>query len=367
MGNNRPAALARTTYPTVLTGRAAITGTSGTWVNVTPSYLVLDATSFGTDNYGVQDVWADPRHPGHFYAWTCYQGLLRSTDYALTWQKQNTTGDILDGGKNWGSAISADGRRQYNTCGNNANGSPVYRLTVQRSVDDGKTWASSASLGFDPYMVSVDPADALHVVCTMHDDNQLYESLDGGVTWAAMGAISGGGNTIDVSAYVHFVTSSVVLVVAQVGGSSTQIGTFRGVKSGGSWTWTRTHATASHEHGSNQIFNDTVFGALYLPHETGILRSTDVGLNWASVSSNGCDAIVATDSTLYGMRSFPVNSGSVDPKFQTAARATGTSWSTPTIPSGMNNGPKRMAVGTDGVRWVIVGGHWIDGIWIYTE
>src|SRR6185436_21168017 len=67
-------------------------GTPGVWQDVTPAGINLAPGASGggfPDNYGVQDIVADPVRPADLYAFVCYQGVWRSTDYGVTWQQAN--------------------------------------------------------------------------------------------------------------------------------------------------------------------------------------------------------------------------------------------------------------------------------------
>src|SRR5476651_1492449 len=70
-----------------VTAHAAL---AGTWTNVTPAAIDLDAASFNHDNFGVQDVLVDPARPSHLYAFTCFQGVWKSADYGVNWVKINS-------------------------------------------------------------------------------------------------------------------------------------------------------------------------------------------------------------------------------------------------------------------------------------
>ena len=45
----------------------------------------------------------------------------------------------------------------------------------------------------------------------------------------------------------------------------------------------------------------------------------------------------------------------------------GRSWSEVATPEGMTNGQRSAAVTFDGSRYVVIGGHWLAGIWRYVE
>ena len=104
---SKPAAPVATSF-----GKA--NGTVGVWQNVTPAGL--DMSPSLSDNFGAQDVLADPVRPSDLYAFVCHQGVWKSTDYGETWAKVNTgaNGDVIDSGKPWGSGIDSSWCRDPN-------------------------------------------------------------------------------------------------------------------------------------------------------------------------------------------------------------------------------------------------------------
>jgi len=64
------------TFPqtALLATASADAGTLGTCTDVTPAGIDLDGAAFDGDNFGVQDVLADPARPSDLYAFTCHQG-----------------------------------------------------------------------------------------------------------------------------------------------------------------------------------------------------------------------------------------------------------------------------------------------------
>jgi hypothetical protein len=378
MGLNTPCSVDRVTLGVSfkVAPPQTITGTAGVWTNVTPAGINLTAGYSQTvvpgnvdDNYGVQDVLQDPANPSHFYAFVCYQGCWKSTNYGLTWTKVSGT-SVLDGGKNWGSGIAPDGSYMLNTCGNNFSGSPEVRRSFQRSTNGGVTWVQSADVGGDPYNVTVSPFDNTRVIAATHDNNHLLESTDSGVTWTDHGTVNA---AIVHSGYVHYMhNSDTVLYVGQDGEN-----TYRGTKSAGTWTWTQVTDLndAGHYHGTHQIFHDAVNGAFFHTagggSTEGIFKSTNNGVNWTRVySTTEQTTLTGTPTMLYSMFAGPINGGSLNSNYTTATRNPGTSWAVSTDLSqtvGMNNGAKRIAVGTDGSRHVLVAGCWCAGIWRYIE
>jgi hypothetical protein len=341
-----------------------IQGTSGVWTNVTPGGIDLDPTSNSNDTFGIQDILADPVTSGVFYAFTCYNGLWRSTDYGETWTRRSTVGDGIDFGKAWGGAIAPDGTI-YTTLGNSFQGSPEGRKCVFKSTDGGINFTRSSNTTKDPYNISLDPNDPTISLCGTHDDDSVLESTDSGASYSVVLDIGTGGT----GGYVQHLSSTKAIYVGQ---DSDDV--YLMTKSG---TWSSaaiaTLANAGHGHGAYQGYLDPTTQRYY--HPSGSNTGNDgiwTGESpWTSFtqrySTSGESAIIATASTLYAMFSFPSGGGATNPRFTTDARSDGTTWAAPTDPTGLDNGAKRFAVGTDGVRWVVIGGMWNHGIWRYVE
>ena len=141
--------------------------------------------------------------------------------------------------------------------------------------------------------------------------------------------------------------------------------TWRGVKNHGAWLWSKV-SRQYHGQGGHQPFIDRTNGLIYNPGHFGIERSGDSGLTWTMVSTTPADVVVGTPGMLYAGCSYPVESP-YDPRFQHARRSSGTSWSPDPIPKGMANGPKRIAITTDGRHQILLSGNWLAGIWRFVE
>lgn len=349
----------------------AIQGESGVWVNATPAALNLAG---GGDRFGVQDVLVHPTSKHIAWVFTCYEGCWKSTDYGATWAKVSGT-SILDGGKNWSSALSKNGDYLLNSCGNNfstgGSGSAAeIRLTVQRSTDDGATWVKSESLGRAVYCVRASPFDNLRAMaCSKDEPSHFFESLDGGQTWTDHGDF---GASL-ASAYVCYLhNSDTVLFIGQDGGNA-----FRLTKADGVWSGAQVADLngVGHYHGMLEIVYDAAQGAFWLPAAgggaDGIYKSTSNGVNWTRVySTTGANVMAKTATRLYAMFGAPLNGGTWDSKFTSAALNPGTSFAAPVDPNalyGMTNGPKGIGVTTDGTRHRLIAGAWTAGVWTYLE
>jgi hypothetical protein len=361
---------------------------SGVWINVTPSAVNLTPNySCSTCNYGVQDIVTDPARPNDLYAFICYQGVWKSTDYGQTWAKVSTgtNGSTLDKGRPWTAAIDPNVRRDPSTPPTLWTVSGYGTLPgVYRSTDGGVNWThytlgnttALAAEGFsqaadDAYSLDVDPNDSNHIISGFHQAPGVSESTDGGQTWTTITVPS----NIGQSLYVFFIntgnaatTRTTWLTVAQWNNNVN--GIWRTTNSGGSWT--QVQGKLEHLHGGSQIFQDGN-GGIYASGEgtpQGVWRSTDYGVTWVAASANNVlqNAVFGTPTTIYAMSS-GATQGTQPLHDQKAAIGNGASWSdwTPTSPSGMTNGPKRVAVTFDGTHHIMVSGNWLAGIWRYIE
>ncbi len=350
------------------------------WSDVTPSAINLDGASFNNDNYGVQDVVVDPARPSDLYAFTCFQGVWKSTDFGVTWTKINTGtgGGSLDQGKLWTAAIDPNAQRDpsapptlWTATGDSAAG-------VWKSTDGGVSWiahavnnataaqaSNNAYFGNDVYALDIDPGNSFHLIAGFHGYPGISESTDGGSTWTTIPVPAGIGSSV----YPFFVhtgiasaTSATWLTQAQW--DSNANGIWRTNDAGA--TWTHVAPTLEHKHGSTQFFQ-LGNGIVYAPsvNPNGIFRSTDSGSTWTPVSTSLANAVFGTPNNLYSMDSFASNAA-YDPNVQSSSNA-GKAWTAMSIVPAMTNGAKRAAVTYDGSHYIIVSGNWLGGIWRYVE
>ena len=353
----------------------------GAWVNVTPSGVRLDFNYPATaDNYGVLDVVVDPVRPPDLYAFICYQGVWKSTDYGLTWKKidTGTNSSHIDSGRPWTAAIDPNPNRDPMTP------PTIYtvdgygnQLGVYKSVDGGINWSyyavnnTQGTKSSDVYSLDIDPYNSAHLIAGFHDVG-LSESKDGGQTWTTIPVPSNFG----ISVYAWFVqsgsaatTSGTWLTQAQWN-KNTQ-GMWRTTNSGA--TWTQVQSSLEHIHGSAQIYQDG-HGVIYASGNAGqsgdIFRSTDYGQTWTAAKSNKVaqNGVFGTPNYIYATYSYAISSNNAQ-HLQRSPASDGINWSdwVPTQPPGMTNGAKRAAVTFDGKHYVIVTGSWDAGIWRYVE
>ncbi len=345
-------------------------GKPGEWVNVTPAAIKLGQNDVGgMDNYGVQDVLADPARPGELYAFVCYQGVWRTTDYGTTWTQVY---DAENWGKPWGTAIDPNPKRDPTTAPTLYAG-VSGALGFLKSTDFGKTWSQTKipeSFGDghyqEVYSVDVDPYDVDHVLIGFHEAGDIAESVDGGKMWKKH-ATTGGGS----SYYPFFVdtgdaatTAKTWLVIPQ---EQSQANTLHTTDGGAKFT---DLGKFQHHHGSAQIHSvpgGPVFMAAMQP--SGIFKSSDRGATWDSVSELSDGVVTATDKTLYASvgRGWGKPEEPLEAQMATAPLEGGTNWTAMASPDGMVDGSKRIAVTKDKQHNIVVAGNWHAGIWRYIE
>ncbi|MBW8886381.1 MAG: exo-alpha-sialidase [Fibrobacteres bacterium] len=355
-----------------------LTVETGVWTNVTPAGFTLDFDFHGTSqNFGAMDVLADPVRPNDVYAFSCYQGVWKSTNAGVNWTKITATG-VMDAGRAWGECIDLNPNRDPNT--------PPTMWACQgygvsgifKSTDGGVTWANYAipfggNANSDPYSPQVDPFDANHLITGIHEQSGVAESVDGGVTWHdASGDMNGG-----ISWYPFFIntgsaatTRTTWIAIAQVQDGSA--GTVRTTDGGTHWTKVSSN---EHAHGGTQIYQAGAGGVVYISGDNakegkGISRSTDLGATWTHVGQDlSGGSVYGTPNHVYSSCNGATNAYQ-NPYFQ-VGDSNGQSfvWATSAVPAGMTNGPKVTAVTYDASigKYVLVGGSWSAGIWRYIE
>lgn len=354
----------------------------GQWIDVTPAGLNLVQT-FHDDNFGAQDVVADPMRPNELYAFVCYQGVWKSTDYGMTWTGPINTGNggsMVTQGKPWTAAIDNSPRDPS---------TPPTLWTaaaaqgVLKSTDGGVSWTAhlthnqaaleggGAANGNDAYAFDVDPYDHLHMLTGFHNTG-LSESTDGGETWSDITLPANGG----ISIYPFFIDT---------GEATTTRGNWLTIPmddsqpppnhagaehtTDGGKTWTRLGEYA-HAHGSSQLFNaggGVAYMAVPDNPSPGVFKTTDSGTTWTRVSSAQENGVMGTTTALYASWGWADTGPWNHQDLQSASLSADTSWTPIPAPQAMIEGWKRLSVTFDGKHHILVGGFWLAGIWRYVE
>ena len=362
---------------------------AGKWINVTPAGISLSPnsdTAGANNNFGAQQVVADSANPGTFLVTFTYQGVWKSVDFGATWTRLTSGTDAMDNGRP-SMEIAPDGSYilSTNLYPNSpfANGCWKSVAAADASQPElGKAWRLINVPGVpngDMGAYAIDALDKTHAVGQSHTGTgNFYESTDSGETWAAVKV-----PTQDSPARLHLIDSTTVLAVYDWGsGTNPRLGK----KSGTSWTWTEVFtkdesgaavAGQTSFHSDQQIFVDRVNqvngkNVVYFGGPEGVQRSTDNGASWTKLNTplHASQGIVATAKNIYSTEAFANNTDGFDPLFMVSPRnpgSPGSTWKAPATPAAMHNGWLKAAVATDGSHYVIVGGMWNSGLWIYIE
>jgi hypothetical protein len=349
--------------------------TTGTWTNVTPS---VDLINGSCGNYGTQTVQADTANPGALYAQFNCQGIWKSTDYGLTWSGPiNSTasgGAVSDcaGGITVSPVGAGVAPIIYEACiRGNMNG-------LWKSTDGGVNWTHYA-IGTltrqDFYPPVIDPYDANHLLMGGHEHDDMVQSTDAGLTWQSVtldsGMLQNGGTGLPffIDTGVASTTRTTWLWIGQ---QDYNKGTWRTANGGTNWTQVDNNV---HPLGAAQVYQPDTSGILFMAGQNsslgaGVLRSIDFGGTWAHVGQTGNPetAVVGTSKDVYAMYGAPVGpTGSDNPAFEVASQPGTATWTSPSIPSALNQGTAQFAVVNDGTHNILVGAMWNNGVWRYVE
>lgn len=337
---------------------------TGVWTNVTPAGV--DPVS--CTNAGARTVQADPAHASNLYTeFDCY-GIWKSVDYGLTWTGPLNTGSnsTLVGDCEGGISIAP---------GSTATPPTIYLGCIRRSgvgfwksTDGGVNWTNynvaPGGSRQDYLSPSIDPYDVNHLVMTGHEFDSTVESTDGGLTWTAVplnsGMLQSGG-----SSFIFFLNTGSSTTTRTtwlwLGGS---VGTWRTTNSGTTWTQVDNNRAPS---GSAQIYQPDTSGIVFMAglgsaSGDGVVRSTNYGVTWAHVGLNNGESIV--DGTVKNV--YALYGQSPTPNYELAVQPGTGTWTSPTLPSGLNNGAQ-FAIVNNGSKNVLVGAMWQNGMWRYIE
>jgi hypothetical protein len=354
-------------------------GTPGVWQNVTdPTRMNMDPQSNPDGNYGAISIMLDPVRPSDLYATICYQGLWKSTDYGVTWDKISTgiNGNMLDLGRA-SMVIDPNPNRDPNTPPRFFTNS-LYGGIAQglwKSTNGGKDWTYiwnvvkaadgvtdiKQAVGSDVSVPVVDPSDGQHLILSMHGSvgygDHIFESVDGGATWIDKGPTG-------MSFLSVFLIDRTTWLVQ--GDYFSSGNTLKTSNSGASW---EVSGPMGHAHGGASLLN-LGNGELYLGGigvNQGIFHSLNSGDSWVRVpNSTDTSAMVATASRIYTSYGWAYFKDPISPVLGHVDR-TGNTWIADPDPEGMTNGAVNLVVTNDGTHNIIVGAFYNAGIWRYVE
>jgi hypothetical protein len=334
---------------------------SGAWVNVTPPGMSLSTSGVcggGVTNFGAVGMAVDPSAPRAAVVGADCQGLWRTTNAGLSWTKIYTANTSVGfNGSPWSMAWAPSGNFAVS---NNGYGS---RGGVWRTSDDGATWTQMVSDDIND--VSMSPTNENHLMAASHGGTgNWYESTNGGVTWTNLGRVPAG-----IWYYGEFLSDSIWIGLGPNG-------LWRGVKSGGVWTWSN-RLSVDGPHGGAQFHRDTVNDWFYvgassvpgLSRKVFRSRISEGGLNWTEVGSfgggYGISTVFGTPGRIYAQAHY-ATTGRYDASPQQANAVPGNAWvAGPTFPQAMSNGAHSAAVVCDGTNYVLLTANTNAGVWRY--
>lgn len=354
--------------------------TVGTWINVTPPTIDL-VDNLSCSNFGTKSVEADPLHPGYVYTTFMCQGVWVSHDYGQSWVGPVNTGS--------NAALVQDCAGTIAVAPTSSTTQPVLYLSCIRgtglgfwkSTNGGVDWTlenvspAPGGTGQQFYAPLIDPYDSTHLIMAGHTTSTIYESFNSGVTWVSVNVaggmvVSGGTFGLEfVNTGSSATTKTTFLAAAPANGGVT--GTWRTTNDGTSWTH-----VSDNEHitGEFQTYQPDTSGKIWMTGVYsslgyGVFYSTDFGQTWVHQGLNQQEGIiVGTAKDLYAAYGFGGGPGVNEPPALETAVPPGTgSWSSPTTPGGMYQGPAQGAVENNGAKSIVLFANYNAGLWLYVE
>jgi photosystem II stability/assembly factor-like uncharacterized protein len=278
------------------------------WFGPSSSTGIYKTTNGGTNwtlsNSGLQDpavisLWLDQANPNILVAGTSNVGMFRSTDAGATWQEVTPgfgptpallqVGPSLYAGTTQGIAVSQDEGATWTLVQAtpawvqtlSASGSYLYAGrgdgVVMAQSAPGGAWVSSASLAFSGNSaLSADPSNPLHALAVeqgYYQTPDVWETQDGGMTWASFNPLN---SAVQFAAFdPSDATGKTVYAGADY--------QFMGSSDGGQ-TWTQL-TSAGDLRVIAPKFGGTS-GLMVAGSDQGVFSSTDGGNNWKSLNGD---------------------------------------------------------------------------------
>ncbi len=256
----------------------------GIWKTIDGGNLWLPLTDeLSNLNHGAVAI--DPSDPDVIYAGTGEytmqtegDGLFRSTDGGIMWERIATTGQV--GTTCSGAAVDPGDPDIIHLTGD---------LGYCRSTDGGETW--SVPLSGAASSLALKPANPAIVYVGRHS-NGVWRSTDSGASWTRLtGGLPGSG----MSRILVAVTAANpdVVYTAILDYSSHLQGLYRSDDGGDSWTWKPNTPDFPYPQGWYDMFlgvdpadEDTVYcGGVFPTYAVaGVIKSTDGGDSWTDIT-----------------------------------------------------------------------------------
>ena len=267
-------------------------GAVGVWEDISPQALDYQC---GGSNFGILSVvGGNVDAPHTFYIGTgdhSGKGIWKSSDDGDTWWK--VSGDQIGGSNGSLTLDFTDSDVLYT--------GQLYGgdMGIRKSSDGGVTWkqiATTAGMNNDINAIAMDPTDHLHLVAAPHSGTpQIYETFDGGSTWAIHGALPFGigilyfldqddAGSATGSAFIFQSVSDGTwrsTTGGRVGGTAGQ--RYRdGAPGAAAWTHV---STLNKTHGASAIAR-LASGSILMAVETTVARSDDNGKTWIDMAAS---------------------------------------------------------------------------------
>jgi hypothetical protein len=261
-------------------------------------------------------------------------GIFRSADGAQSWSFSSA------GLSAWqGLAVAFDPQQP----------ATVYLATSQavfKSTDSGLSWTAIKAAG--SLAIAVDPFQSSHLLAELGNQG-LFESHDGGTTWAAvtnLPPIPNGGDAIITGITFNPKVQGTIFISTQGTGN---VGVLRSTDGGATYTIANNGLTSTHA-ASIVVANPQTPSMLFVGTLNGLFKSTDNGDSWtlsnpAGISVISFDANV-TPPTIYINNAKSTDLGAT----WTPLPGAGTILTDPSAPNSI------FSIGTNGPQWSPDGG-----------
>lgn len=272
----------------------------GTWVNITPPYVIIHPTFTG-----VLIPLVNPQNPSEIYVTTDSDGVFRSEDCGNTWVQANTgvNAASLNSGRIWSAVIDP------------INPQTIYALTgygdggVWKTTNSGTDWAQTFPPGSDiaaqaggfVHVIRMDPTNHLHILVNFHGDCSppytpvcFGESMDGGITWNVLDYPTSIATDWCEACSIDFLHSSVWLSAEGIGGiflTTDSSSTWSNVTPSGTQNWNV----------ALPVFK-LPSGTFYVGSQVGVLSGTNNGETWTLLPNtySYINPVMGDGVTLYG-------------------------------------------------------------------